>query len=106
MSAGAYSATILVIRETAEIVNMPTYLYECRTCEKTFEVEQRITEDALTDCHCGAKGSVKRLIQPTAMLFKGEGFFINDSSPAPKAGPKDDCTGHPPTCGKCASDSE
>ena len=63
---------------------MPTYLYECQTCEKTFEADQRITEDPLKDCHCGAQGSLKRLIQPTAVLFKGSGFYVNDSSsPAP-----------------------
>jgi putative FmdB family regulatory protein len=86
---------------------MPTYLYECRTCEKQFEVEQRITEDALTDCDCGAEGSVRRLIQPTAMLFKGSGFYINDAapstSPAESAAPAAECTGNPPTCGKCAT---
>jgi putative FmdB family regulatory protein len=61
---------------------MPTYVYECRTCHKTFETEQRITADPLTDCDCGAKGSLRRLIQPTAVMFKGGGFHINDYAPA------------------------
>lgn len=80
---------------------MPTYLYECKKCEKTFEVEQRITADPLTDCDCGAKGSLRRLIQPTAVLFKGSGFHINDySSPAPKTEPSDApvCTGDKASC--------
>jgi len=63
---------------------MPTYVYECRTCGKVFEVDQRITEDALTDCDCGAKGALRRLIQPVAVAFKGAGFHINDY--APKSG--------------------
>lgn len=58
---------------------MPTYVYECSACEKTFEVEQRITEDPLTDCDCGSQGTVKRIIQPTAIMFKGSGFYVNDS---------------------------
>lgn len=63
---------------------MPTYVYECKKCEKTFEVEQRIVEDALTDCSlCGAKGSLRRLIQPIAVMFKGGGFHINDYAAAP-----------------------
>ncbi|MBL8088358.1 MAG: hypothetical protein JNM85_09870 [Chthonomonas sp.] len=87
---------------------MPTYLYECRSCEKTFEVDQRITEDPLTDCDCGAEGTVKRLIQPTAILFKGSGFYVNDAptAKASLASPEKNgeaCTGNPPTCGKCAS---
>jgi putative FmdB family regulatory protein len=61
---------------------MPTYVYECSACEQIYEVEQRIVEDALTDCHCGAKGSVKRIIQPTAIMFKGSGFYVNDSQNA------------------------
>lgn len=67
---------------------MPTYVYECKECEKVIEVEQRITEAPLTDCDCGSKGSLKRLIQPIAVMFKGSGFHINDyrsgnATPAP-----------------------
>jgi len=62
---------------------VPTYVYECQTCEKTFEVEQRITEDRLTTCHCGKAQPVKRLIQPTAIMFKGSGFYVNDSVAKP-----------------------
>ncbi len=58
---------------------MPTYVYECSACEKTFEVEQRMSEDPLTDCDCGSQGTVKRIIQPTAIMFKGSGFYVNDS---------------------------
>lgn len=59
---------------------MPTYVYQCKKCDKVFEVEQRITEAPLTDCDCGSKGSLKRLIQPIAVMFKGSGFHINDYS--------------------------
>lgn len=58
---------------------MPTYLYECSKCNDQFEVDQRITEPPLNVCHCGATGTVRRLIQPTAILFKGSGFYVNDS---------------------------
>ena len=70
-------------------LKMPTYVYECSACDKVFEVEQRITEDALTDCECGSKGSIKRIIQPTAIMFKGSGFYVNDSqkSTTPAAAP-------------------
>ncbi len=59
---------------------MPTYVYECSSCNSTFEVEQRIIEDPLDSCSCGSKGTVKRLIQPIAVMFKGSGFHINDYS--------------------------
>ena len=59
---------------------MPTYVYECSSCKQRFEVEQRITEDPLNKCQCGSKGTVKRLIQPVGVMFKGAGFHINDYS--------------------------
>lgn len=90
---------------------MPTYVYECSTCNNVFEKEQRITEDPLKDCDCGASGTVKRVIQPVGIAFKGSGFHINDysGSAAPAAAPKTeeaaptpaaaaDCTGNPSTC--------
>lgn len=58
---------------------MPTYVYECKKCEKVFETEQRMADDPLKDCDCGGKGTLKRLIQPTAVMFKGSGFYVNDS---------------------------
>jgi putative FmdB family regulatory protein len=58
---------------------MPTYVYECSSCSKTYEIEQRITEDALTTCPCGVSGTIKRVIQPVGIAFKGAGFYVNDS---------------------------
>jgi putative FmdB family regulatory protein len=69
---------------------MPTYVYECRSCAKVFEAEQKMTEPPLSDCGCGAAGSLRRLIQPAGVLFKGQGFHVNDYAPSegpPKAGP-------------------
>ncbi|HVL38960.1 MAG TPA: FmdB family zinc ribbon protein [Fimbriimonadaceae bacterium] len=92
---------------------MPTYVYECSSCNSTFEVEQRISEDPLDSCACGSAGTVKRLIQPIAVMFKGSGFHINDYSSSPgeaakaeaaseaKAGPAPACTGEPAACPAC-----
>lgn len=57
---------------------MPTYVYECSSCSNVFEVQQRISEDPLTSCECGSEGTVKRIIQPAAVMFRGGGFHIND----------------------------
>jgi len=67
---------------------MPTYVYECSACNDVYEVEQRITEDALRDCRCGSSGTVKRVIQPVGIAFKGSGFYVNDySGSAPASAP-------------------
>lgn len=86
---------------------MPTYVYECKACEKTFEVEQRMSEDPLRDCDCGAEGALRRLIQPTAMMFKGGGFHINDYNASPPAAESSAseapaCSGEPASCPSCA----
>ncbi|HEY0867351.1 MAG TPA: FmdB family zinc ribbon protein [Fimbriimonas sp.] len=89
---------------------MPTYVYECSSCQDTFEIEQRITENALDTCRCGSQGTVKRLIQPTAVMFKGSGFHINDyassggSKPSEaKTEAKAECSGEPASCPSCST---
>lgn len=77
---------------------MPTYVYECSSCNTQFEVQQRITENALDTCQCGSSGTVKRIIQPIAVMFKGSGFHINDyaskGGPAPKADSESPAAAH------------
>lgn len=57
---------------------MPTYSYHCDTGNHDFDIVQRFADDALTVCpECG--GSVRRVIQPVGVVFKGSGWYINDS---------------------------
>ncbi|MEI7577736.1 MAG: FmdB family zinc ribbon protein [Armatimonadota bacterium] len=86
---------------------MPTYVYECSSCEKTFELEQRITEDPIKDCQCGSNGTVKRVIQPVGIAFKGSGFYVNDSSSVSSTtspAPVESCTGDKASCA-CSSEA-
>jgi putative FmdB family regulatory protein len=62
-----------------ESEKMPTYVYACTACKEEYELEQRITENAITTCRCGSFGTVKRVIQPVGIAFKGSGFYVNDS---------------------------
>jgi putative FmdB family regulatory protein len=57
---------------------MPVYVYRNLRTGETFEVEQRMTEPALTE-HPESGDPVKRLIQPVGIAFKGSGFYVNDS---------------------------
>ena len=63
---------------------MPTYVYKNLVTGQTFEIQQRITEDALT-VHPETGDPVKRLIQPVGIAFKGSGFYVNDSRPSSSA---------------------
>ena len=61
---------------------MPTYHYRCSACENRFDAFQKFSENPLTVCpECG--GGVKRVIQPVGVVFKGSGWYINDSRKAP-----------------------
>lgn len=58
---------------------MPTYDYECDSCEHSFELFQSITEPIKRKCpRCGRK-SLRRLFGTgAAILFKGSGFYQTD----------------------------
>ena len=57
---------------------MPIYVYKNINTGETFELEQRITEKALST-HPETGDPVKRLIQPVGIAFKGSGFYVTDS---------------------------
>ena len=57
---------------------MPIYEYECLTCGTTFEKRQSFSEVAKADCPNG-HSETRRLISSPAIVFKGSGFYVNDS---------------------------
>ena len=64
---------------------MPTYGYECLSCDNQFETFQSIKADALTTCEaCG--GSLRKRIYPVGISFKGSGFYVNDYAARPAEG--------------------
>lgn len=57
---------------------MPTYVYRCDDCSHQFELFQRMSDDPIDTCpKCQSK--VRRVIHPVGVVFKGSGWYINDS---------------------------
>ena len=57
---------------------MPIYGYQCDNCEHTFDVLQKISDDALVDCpDCGEPKLRKQLSAPKFRL-KGKGWYETD----------------------------
>ena len=57
---------------------MPTYEYECQACHERVEAVQKFTDPALTVCpHCG--GELRKVFSAVGIVFKGSGFYKNDS---------------------------
>jgi len=59
---------------------MPTYDYHCDACGHQFEAFQSMKDDALTMCPQCAQDALRRIITGGAgVIFKGSGFYVNDS---------------------------
>ena len=56
---------------------MPTYVYR-REDGTTFEIEQRITEDALETCPTTGQPVSRVITGGTGLIFKGSGFYLTD----------------------------
>ena len=57
---------------------MPTYVYACTECNHGFEAHQAFSDDALTTCpECG--GKLRKVFNSVGIVFKGSGFYRNDS---------------------------
>ncbi|MFJ2968487.1 FmdB family zinc ribbon protein [Streptomyces collinus] len=57
---------------------MPTYQYQCTECGEGLEAVQKFTDDALTECP-DCKGRLKKVFSAVGIVFKGSGFYRNDS---------------------------
>ncbi len=56
---------------------MPIYEFKCSKCQSTFEVIQKVNAPAPKNClKCGAP--VRKIISPSALQFKGSGWYITD----------------------------
>jgi putative FmdB family regulatory protein len=63
---------------------MPVYEYRCRDCGHEFEIQQSMSEDALTECpSCG--GDLRKVFSPVGIAFKGSGFYKTDSGSRSKS---------------------
>ena len=66
---------------------MPLYTYRCKECEHEFEIRQSFSEDALTDCPNCEQSALRKVINQVGVVFKGKGFYVNDSKSNNPAAP-------------------
>lgn len=57
---------------------MPTYQYRCTECGEDLEVVQKFSDDPLKVCPA-CQGSLRKVFSPVGIVFKGSGFYRNDS---------------------------
>ncbi len=64
---------------------MPTYQYQCTDCGNALEVRQSFTDDALTVCP-SCDGTLRKVFNAVGVVFKGSGFYRNDSRSSTSSG--------------------
>ena len=67
---------------------MPTYQYACTECGEQLEAVQKFTDDPLTVCPA-CSGKLRKLFSPVGIVFKGSGFYRNDSRSSVSSAVKD-----------------
>ena len=63
---------------------MPTYSYACTECDNRFDAVQAFSDDALTTCE-NCSGRLRKLFGSVGVVFKGSGFYRNDSRESTKS---------------------
>ncbi len=68
---------------------MPTYDYQCDNCNHLFEAFQSFHDEPLSVCPECDTPALRRLISGgTGIIFKGSGFYVNDSKSSGPSGSK------------------
>ena len=57
---------------------MPVYTYRCESCGVQFERHQSFNDTPLKTCPECRKKSLRKVITPTKIVFKGSGFYATD----------------------------
>ena len=57
---------------------MPIYAYTCTVCGHSFDIQQSFTDSSLTVCPV-CDGLLRKVFSPVGVVFKGSGFYRNDS---------------------------
>jgi len=63
---------------------VPTYSYACTECGNRFDEVQSFSDDALTTCP-KCSGRLRKLFGNVGVVFKGSGFYRNDSRETAKS---------------------
>lgn len=57
---------------------MPVYAYRCESCGVQFERQQSFSDAPLKTCPECRKKTLKKVIGPVGIVFKGSGFYATD----------------------------
>ena len=58
---------------------MPTYEYQCDSCKRRYDRREGFDAPASHACDRCGKGTANRVLHAPTVVFKGSGFYVNDS---------------------------
>lgn len=87
---------------------MPIYGFQCQACGHVFELMQKMSDPAPTQCPACGQADVRKQLSAAGFQLKGSGWYASDFKGGKKtpdkessdSGPKGGCGGG--TCGNCA----
>jgi putative FmdB family regulatory protein len=83
---------------------MPVYEYECKACEKVFEVQQKMADAPLTNCpECN--GHISKLMSMSSFQLKGGGWYADGYSSTKSGGEKPAACKADSGCAGCPASS-
>jgi len=82
---------------------VPTYQYACSSCGEQLEVVQSFTDPSLT-VHDACGGALRKKYGAVGVVFKGTGFYRNDSRGAPSESSGDTGSGDKASADKRSGD--
>ena len=85
---------------------MPTYEYQCDTCKRRYDLREGFDAPSSHPCERCDKGTAVRVLHAPTVVFKGSGFYVNDSRKSEKSTSSSEKTTSLPSGDSGKSDSK
>ena len=64
---------------------MPTYEYQCDSCNRRYDLREGFDAPSSHPCEHCENGTATRVLHAPTVVFKGSGFYVNDSRKSEKS---------------------
>ena len=64
---------------------MPTYEYHCDACNRRYDLREGFDAPSSHPCERCENGTATRVLHAPTVVFKGSGFYVNDSKKSDKS---------------------
>ncbi len=72
---------------------VPTYEYRCDSCRRRYERRESFSAPSSHPCQRCERGTATRILHAPTVVFKGSGFYVNDSRKSESGSSSGDSSG-------------